>query len=152
MVTEQKDDRYMGNIIERELMLDARAENYQKVKDFVRESLADILCEDTVIMQTCMAAEEIFTNIAYYAYDDGEEGTAVIRLKADPESKMIELVFIDSGQKYDPLVNEDPDITLNARKRRIGGLGIFITKQVMDEISHEYKDGKNVLTMKKALA
>ena len=77
---------------------------------------------------------QIFTNIAYYAYDDGEEGTAVIRLKADPENKIIELVFIDSGQKYDPLAKEDPDITLNARKRSIGGLGIFMTKQVMDEI------------------
>ena len=93
-----------------------------------------------------------FDGCAYYAYDDGEEGTAVIRLKADPENKIIELVFIDSGQKYDPLAKEDPDITLNARKRSIGGLGIFMTKQVMDEISHEYKDGKNVLTMKKNMA
>ena len=139
----------MGNIIERELMLDARAENYQKVKDFVRESLADTLCEDTVIMQTCMAAEEIFTNIAYYAYDDGEEGTAVIRLKADPESKMIELVFIDSGQKYDPLAKEDPDVTLSAEERQIGGLGIYMVKKSMDNMTYEYKDNKNILTIEK---
>ncbi len=92
------------------------------VKDLVRSCLIDTSCGETAVTQVCMAAEEIFTNIAYYAYEGGETGTAVIRIKADKERNEIELVFTDSGKKYDPLAVEDPDITLNVRERRVGGL------------------------------
>ncbi len=148
----------MDKIIEREITIEAVAENYQQVKDFVRENLAAAGGDETVIMQACMAAEEIFTNIAYYAYDsDGADGkelteaekTAVIRLTADPDKKELLLVFMDGGLRYDPLSREDPDITAPTRQRQVGGLGIFMTKQVMDEVSYEYRDGKNVLSMKK---
>ena len=139
----------MDNAIEKELILEARAENYQSVKDFVRDLLTDAGCDETVIMQSCMAAEEIFTNIAYYAYDDGEAGNATIRIKVDREGREMELVFIDSGKRYDPLAKEDPDITLATSKRKVGGLGIFMAKQVMDEIAYDYQDGKNILKMKK---
>ena len=59
------------------------------------------------------------------------------------------LVFADSGIPYDPLKKEDPDVTLPARERQIGGLGIFMTKRIMDETEYEYRDGKNILTLRK---
>ena len=100
-------------------------------------------------MQIDVAIEEIFVNIAHYAYPEGE-GDAVISVGADTAAGGVQIVFEDEGIPYDPLKNEDPDITLSAEDRPIGGLGIFMVKKSMDEVSYEYKDGKNRLTIKKS--
>ena len=63
----------------------------------------------------------------------------------------VTITFVDHGVPYDPLAREDPDVTLSADEREIGGLGIFMTKQIMDDVAYEYKDGKNILTLKKNL-
>ena len=69
--------------------------------------------------------------------------------REDP--KTVYVTFIDSGMPFDPLKKEDPDVTLPAEEREIGGLGIYMTKQAMDEVSYEYKDGQNILTLVKKL-
>ncbi len=96
--------------------------------------------------QIDIALEELFVNIAQYAYPD-ITGEATIRVCVSCE--YAEISLIDSGIPYDPLAKPDPDITLSAQERPIGGLGIFMTKKLMDDISYEYKDGKNILTIKK---
>ena len=101
-------------------------------------------------MQIDVAVEEIFVNIASYAYTPGKGNAAVkVEILKDPLTAVI--TFIDSGVRYDPLSKEDPDITLGTEQRQIGGLGVFMTKKLMDEVSYEYRDGKNILTLKKRL-
>ena len=72
-----------------------------------------------------------------------------VEIQEDPLAAII--TFIDSGMPYDPLARPDPDVTLPAEEREIGGLGIYMVKKSMDNISYEYKDGKNILTIKKYL-
>lgn len=104
-------------------------------------------CSPKSIMQINIAVEEIFVNIAHYAYP-GRVGEAVVEVEiADEQS--VTITFIDSGIQYDPLAKPDPDVTLSANDRNIGGLGIFMTKKLMDELSYEYRDGQNVFSMKK---
>ena len=102
-------------------------------------------------IQIDIAVEELFINIASYAYDP-EIGTAVVQVTVTDEPLSVEITFIDNGRQYDPLAKEDPDITLPINKRKKGGLGIFMVKNSMDDIHYEYADGKNILTIKKNLA
>ena len=99
-----------------------------------------------VQMQIDIAVEEIFTNIARYAYAPGE-GSAVIGVLAEPGRA--EITFSDTGMPYNPLLREDPDVTLAAEEREIGGLGIFMVKKTMDEMRYEYSTGQNLLTLVK---
>ncbi len=101
-------------------------------------------------MQIDVAVEEIFVNIANYAYGTGE-GPATVRINVDNQNKIVDITFIDNGVPYDPLAKEDPDITLSAQERQIGGLGIFMVKKSMDDVTYEYRDGHNILTLKKGL-
>ncbi len=118
-----------------------------KVQDFVEENVELLSASSAELMQTLLSVEEIFVNIASYAYGD-KEGDATILLKIlDP--KGIEITFIDKGVYYDPLKKIDPDITAKAEDRAIGGLGIFLVKKNMDELEYKYEDGKNQFTMRK---
>ena len=101
-------------------------------------------------MQLDIAVDELFSNIAYYAYQPGT-GEATVRLEISEKPACVMLTFIDSGTPYDPLSHADPDITLSAQERQIGGLGIFMVKKSMDAVSYQYMDGKNVLKIKKNL-
>ena len=130
-----------------ELETAASAENLPKVQSFVDTLLEENGCPFKVQMQIDIAVEEVFVNIANYAYPNGS-GTAGIAADVTPDHA--ELTFTDSGIPYDPLAKQDPDITLSAEERQIGGLGIFMTKNLMDELSYQYKDGKNILIMKKS--
>ena len=118
--------------------------------DFVRKSMEDVNCPPKAAMQIDIAVEEIFINIASYAYKP-ETGKAVVRVQVVDDPITVVITFMDNGIPYDPLAKEDPDTTLPADEREIGGLGIFMTKKAMDEISYEYKEGKNTLTLKKHL-
>ena len=99
-------------------------------------------------MQIELAVEEIFVNIAKYAYSP-EVGRAKVRVELEQDPLKVIITFIDQGMPYDPLAKEDPDVTLSAEQRDIGGLGIFLTKQTMDDVEYEYKEGQNILTIKK---
>ena len=96
-----------------------------------------------------VAIEEVFVNIASYAYE-GEGNTVDVSVTNDYANRLVKVVFKDSGVEFDPLAKSDPDVTLPAKKRAIGGLGIFMTKKLMDSVSYERVNDKNVLTIEKA--
>lgn len=95
--------------------------------------------------------EEVYVNIAHYAYAPGT-GEVTVRLAFAEAPKKAVITFIDSGVPFDPLAKADPDVTLSAEERDIGGLGIYMTKKTMDEVHYEYKDGHNILTLTKEIA
>ena len=134
----------------KELEIEALSENLPQVLAFVDEQLEAADCPMKIQIQIDIAVEEIFVNIAHYAYAP-ETGKAMVRIEtlADPPS--VDITFIDNGVPYDPLAKADPDITLSVKERKKGGLGIFMVKNTMDNVSYEYKDGKNILTIKKNL-
>ena len=107
-------------------------------------------CPETLKMAMLVAVEEIFVNIAHYAYG-GTPGEAVIGLDIVPDPKCCRIVFRDKGIPYNPLEKADPDITLSAEERQIGGLGIYMVKQSMDKVEYRYEDGCNILTIEKYL-
>ncbi len=134
----------------KEMDIEAKVENLDTVIAFVDEQLEQYDCSMKLQMQIDIAVEEIFVNIAHYAYNP-EVGPATIRVEIEKEPLTVVMTFIDRGVPYDPLAKEDPDVTLKAQDRQIGGLGIFMVKKSMDNIAYEYKDGHNILTMKKQL-
>lgn len=133
-----------------ELVVEASDENLPVALDFIERHLDQADCPMKQRMQIRLAAEEIFVNIAHYAYTP-EKGNATVRVEVTEKPIAVTITFVDNGIPYDPLAREDPDITLPAEERNIGGLGIFITKKTMDDVSYEYKDGKNILTLKKKI-
>ena len=133
-----------------ELTIEASTDTLQAVLGFIDEKLENINCPVKEQMQMDLAVEEIFVNIANYAYAP-EKGNATVRVEVSDDPVTVTITFMDRGVPYDPLKNDDPDISLPASERAIGGLGIFLTKKVMDAVSYEYKDGQNILTLKKKL-
>lgn len=133
-----------------ELEIEAETENLNEVQAFVEEHLRAADCPMNAKMQIDVAVEEIFVNIASYAYAP-EKGKATVRVEVSEDPVAVAITFLDGGMPYDPLARKDPDITLSAEERGIGGLGIFMTKEMMDDVVYEYKDGKNILTLKKNL-
>ena len=134
----------------KEITIEATLENIAAVTEFVDEQLESIDCPLKAQMQIDIAIDELFSNIARYAYDP-EVGPATVSVDVIEDPMAVEVTFVDNGIPYDPLAKEDPDITLSAEERGIGGLGIFMVKKSMDEITYEYKDGKNILKIKKNL-
>ena len=131
-----------------ELTLEARTENLTRVLAFLTSHLQEHGCLPKTQRQIEVAAEEIFVNIAHYAYKAGV-GSATVRFAM--EEDMAVMTFIDSGVPYNPLARPDPDLTLPSRERPIGGLGIYMVKKTMDSVAYEHKDGQNVFTMRKML-
>ena len=134
----------------KELIVEADRMNLPQVQMFIDEQLEEAGCPMLTQTTIDIAVEELFVNIASYAYDTGI-GTAVVQVTVHEEPLSVEITFIDNGRQYDPLAKEDPDTTLSAGQRRKGGLGIFMVKKSMDDVNYEYKDGKNILTIKKNL-
>ena len=132
----------------KELDIVAKTENLDAVTDFVNEQLEAAGCPMKILMQIDLAVEEIFVNIANYAYSP-QEGPATVRVQTDSEKSTVDITFIDHGVPYDPLAKQDPDVTLSAEQRAIGGLGIFMVKKSMDDVTYEYRDGHNILTLTK---
>ena len=134
----------------REMDIAATLENLDAVMAFVDQQLEEAGCSIKTQMQIDIAVEEVYVNIAHYAYNP-EIGGVTIRVQIEEEPLEIILTFIDKGKPYDPLAKEDPDVTLAVEDRQIGGLGIFMVKKSMDNISYEYNEGRNILTLKKKL-
>lgn len=134
----------------KELIVEADRMNLPEVQMFVDEQLEEAGCPMLTQTTIDIAVEELFVNIASYAYGDGN-GNAVVQVTVHKEPLSVEITFIDNGVQYDPLAKADPDTTLSAKERKKGGLGIFMVKNTMDNVSYEYKDGKNILTIKKNL-
>ena len=134
----------------KELTIAATVENIDAVTDFVNEQLEALECPMKAQMQIDIAIDELFGNIAHYAYNP-DVGSATVRVEVTENPLAVIITFIDNGIPYDPLANEDPDVTLSAEERGIGGLGIYMAKKTMDEILYEYRGGQNILTIKKKI-
>ncbi len=132
----------------KEMTIDAAVENIPAVTAFVEEQLEQYNCPMKAQMQIDIAIDELFSNIAQYAYTPNT-GKATVRVEVTENPMAVIITFIDNGIPYDPLAKADPDVTLTADEREIGGLGIFMVKKSMDEITYEYKDGQNILKIKK---
>ena len=128
----------------------AATEALSDVLGFVEQTLESFDCPMKVQMAVCVAIEEIFVNVAHYAYPDSE-GTMTLAIGWDEGNRSVTFRVADRGVPFDPLQKPDPDITLSAEDREIGGLGIFITKKTMDTVTYAYENGQNVLTMIKKL-
>lgn len=133
-----------------ELTILAAVDNLDQVLAFVDAELEKLDCPMKTQMQIDVAVEELFVNIAHYAYVPSQ-GSATIRVQPDDEKRALAITFIDSGMPYNPLAKPDPDVTLSAEERQIGGLGIFMVKKSMDDMRYEYQDGQNKLTIIKNL-
>ena len=134
----------------KEMTVEATVENIAAVTDFVHEELERLDCPLKAQTQIDIAIDELFGNIAHYAYDP-LTGPATVRVEVEEDPLAVVITFIDHGKPYDPLAQEDPDTTLSAENRQIGGLGIFLVKKTMDDISYEYREGQNILRIKKSL-
>ena len=131
------------------IMLPADDAKLQLVNDFIHSFLPDDV-DNLLVNQIDLAVEEIFINIAKYAYKP-DKGRATVRVEVNDDPVQVKITFLDHGKPYDPLAKEDPDVTLSADERPVGGLGIFMVKQSMDDVIYEYKDGANILTLVKSL-
>ena len=133
-----------------ELTVDALVSNLDQVLAFVDGQLETMDCSMKAQMQIDVAVEEIYVNIANYAYAP-ETGKAYISVRPDPENASVTIEFRDNGIPFDPLAKADPDVTLSAEERNIGGLGIYMVKKSMDAMEYSRKDGQNILTITKKL-
>lgn len=134
----------------KEITLEAKIENIETVTEFVNEILETADAPMKAVMQIDLALDEVFTNIASYAYQEGT-GNATVEAELTENPRSVRITFADSGKPFDPLMHEDPDTTLSLDERKIGGLGIFLVKKTMDDVRYEYKDGQNRLTIRKNL-
>ena len=134
----------------KELTIDATIENIPVVTDFVSEQLEQLDCPMKVQIQISIAIDELFSNIARYAYNP-TTGSATVQVEVTEDPLAVVVTFIDEGKPYDPLAKADPDVTLSAEEREIGGLGIYMVKKSMDDVTYEYKDGRNILKIKKSI-
>lgn len=129
----------------KELTTEASIAQLDEVIDFIDAVLEEHDCPMKIMTQINIAAEEIFVNIAHYS---GSEKATITISESDG---MVEMTFTDSGRPYNPLEKADPDVTLSAEERDIGGLGIYIVKKTMDSVSYNYRDGCNIFTMCKRI-
>ena len=132
----------------KELKLPATVDNISAVTNFVEHELTERNCPKSAKAQINIAIDEIFGNIAQYAYNP-ENGDATVRVEVTDDQIEVILTFMDKGKPYNPLEKADPDVTLSVKERKVGGIGIFIVKKSMDEIDYHYEDGKNVLKIRK---
>ena len=134
----------------KELTLPASRANIPAIIEFVNRELEHMDCDLKTKAQIDIAIDELYSNIAKYGFDD-DGGEVTVTLETASEPRVVSISFMDGGRPFNPLQREDPDITLSARDRKIGGLGIYMVKKSMDDVRYEYREGKNVLTIRKVL-
>lgn len=135
----------------KQLEIEALVENLDQALRFVDEQLEAADCPLKTQMKIDIAVEELFVNVAHYAYAPST-GSVVLGVDIPEDNSRVSITFADSGVPYDPLAKEDPDVSLPAAERQIGGLGIFMVKRTMDDMKYEYRDGKNILTITKTFS
>lgn len=134
----------------KELTVSATIENIAAVTDFIDNELEQLDCPMKTLIQVNVAIDELFSNIANYAYAPNR-GMATVQVEFSENPPSVIITFIDNGVPFNPLSKADPDVTLPLEERRIGGLGIYMVKQTMDDISYEYINGQNILKIKKII-
>ena len=131
-------------------ILEAVPENFAAAQEQVRAFLEPFSCSMRTLLELDMLVEEIFINIASYAYPD-KKGTAAIDLALNERKDTLTITFRDSGIPYNPLEKPSPDISSPASARKIGGLGIFLVQKYSDQLSYSYEDGENRLSLQKTI-
>jgi anti-sigma regulatory factor (Ser/Thr protein kinase) len=134
----------------KEITLDATVVNITVITKYIDDILESIGCTLDTQYIIDIVVDELFGNIAKYAYVD-DTGIVTVRFDYNKKSNLVTITFIDSGIPFNPLLKETPDLELSTEEREIGGLGIYMVKKCVDDIEYEYKDGKNILTVKKFL-
>ena len=134
----------------KELKLKATGESLPMVTAFIEEQLEACECSMKAQMQIDVAIDELFGNIIHYAYGEAE-GDATVRFEMDEGTRMAAITFVDQGVPFNPLEQSEPDVTLSAEERSIGGLGIFLVRKTMDAVEYRYEDGCNILTIRKQI-
>ena len=130
-----------------EKKFNASIDELDNVLNFIDNEIKDIN-DNKLLTKFNLVVEEIFVNIVSYAYEDNSTNNTVTISIKDNDDKTI-ITFIDSGKHFNPLIKDDPDISLSADERPVGGLGIYLVKKMMDNVEYEYKDNKNILTIEK---
>ena len=134
----------------KEWTAEAVADSIPAITQGVNSELEALECSPQARRKINVALDELLSNIVNYAYAPGS-GKMTVQMRYDETNRAVFLSFIDNGVPYDPLAKSDPDVTLSAEQRSIGGLGIFMVKKSMDDMVYEYKDGQNILSIKKAI-
>ena len=130
--------------------MEAVRENIPRISEFVDAALEQMNRSVKAQMAIDIALDEILANICHYAYATGT-GTVEVCVDHDAENRTAEITFRDRGVPFDPLQKEDPDTTLTAEQREIGGLGIFLVRKTMDAMKYRREGGSNVLTIRKKI-
>ena len=133
----------------KELKIKASDESMQAVNDFIHSMLPEN-CDEMILNQIDLAVEEIFVNIAHYSGSEEAEISCGYHIGGDGSS-VLTMIFKDRGKPFNPLAKPDPDLTLSAEERKIGGLGIFLTKKFMDSVEYEFIDNMNILKISKQI-
>lgn len=133
-----------------DMTLQASDDTLYTVLDAIEAHLTKNGCPDDIKTEVLISVEEIYVNIAHYAYE-GKPGEATVQMEVTQNPKVCRVVLKDRGIPYNPLEKEDPDVSLSAEEREIGGLGIFMVKQYMDRVEYRYENGYNILTIEKHL-
>ena len=134
----------------KEMKIKALLDNIPAVTAFIDAELEALDCPLKAQTQIDVAIDELFSNIARYAYTI-EDGDAEVRYAFDQPTRTASITFIDRGVPFDPLAKEDPDVTLTAEERGIGGLGIYLVKKTMDRVEYRREEGCNILTIEKRI-
>ena len=134
--------------MKKELTIEAATDNIETVTDFVLSELEKHNCPPKAQTQIAIVIDELFGNIARYAYTP-DMGDATVQLEIEDDPLSVIITFIDNGKPFNPLEHKNPDVTAPAEERGIGGLGIYLVKKTMNMVEYEYKDGQNVLIVKK---
>ncbi|MBQ9515872.1 MAG: ATP-binding protein [Ruminococcus sp.] len=120
-------------------------QSFDSAMDYIASCCRDSGCDEDTVGQITIACSEILANIDSYAYENGGD----VEIQTKCRDRVMTIVFRDNGQPFDPLKKQDPDVTLPLNERRRGGLGIYIVKKLMTDVSYEYADRQNVLTVTK---
>ena len=129
---------------------EADIKDIEAVTAFIESELEKLNCPMKAVMQINIAIDELFSNIVRYGYPN-KKGPVTVKFKVHNDPRAVFIRFEDEGIPYNPLTKEDPDITLSAEEREIGGLGVYVVKKTMDDMRYKYENGKNILTIKKLI-
>ena len=147
MTTEIKTFCYNGNP---QLIVPADRGEFATLQQWLLSIAAELDMQERIRKQLMICCDEIFTNIASYAYPDGN-GSVEITIEFVAETQSLRIIFSDSGTAFNPLEISEPDTSSALSERKIGGLGMFMVKKMMDSVEYCRQDGKNILTLTKCL-
>jgi serine/threonine-protein kinase RsbW len=135
--------------MKKEIKLKNQVEELGRMAQFIEEIGEELGLDMETLMNLNLVMEEMVANVIFYAYPEGTEGS--IELVAEADGKEVTFLLSDQGREFDPTQKEDPDLDVSPAERDIGGMGIYMVKNIMDYVAYQRQDGRNLLTMKKAI-